>query len=267
MKTRKRLVFAVLCLGLLFFLSSTVSGGMIGKWGDEWKKTKKKFEEITGKKKPSKKVLLIFRSAGIDKSLKKLDKEYKKSPRDVEAFKKALKNFIKKKDSYIKKLKKAIKKADAESTYANGLKMLKRDLKAIQATAESQVAILDSSKGGDRHEKTRELALKFLKSGLAKAKKFVSEVKTDPRSETWNAGITAAGRDITQYLKNISRYIDDGDDRWKGKNPQKIVDGLEPYAESRVTFKENVSRKAILNEIAKFEKLVKKVSKWVKLQK
>ncbi len=39
----------------------------MGKWAEEWKATKKAFETATGKKKPAKKVLGVFRKgSGVE---------------------------------------------------------------------------------------------------------------------------------------------------------------------------------------------------------
>lgn len=88
-------------------------------YSGDWQEAKKRFEALTGKKKPASSFLGAFRkSAGLDKACQELDKASKAN--HPPNFRKALVTFIAKSDAYMKDVAKECKMAIDRNNTAEG---------------------------------------------------------------------------------------------------------------------------------------------------
>ena len=247
-----------------------------GAWLNEWKASKAEFEAKTGKKKPAKKVLKVFRkSSGIEKSLKKLDKTFAAIDnrnitfKAVSKFEKALKSFDKTKNKYIKRLKGALdKEKNADSAYAKGLKILKSDLKAIYAAADGQLEVY--KKASESGKISREafdagmvkLLIGTIKEGKSFCKKVLSEKTAEAQRIRFNKGIMKSARNVTQNLTNIVKKMDSGDKRKKtGENLSKI---LTAWGNKGRKLPGDATKKQVKREVGAYNQALKGAYKWAK---
>ena len=251
----------------------------MGKWAEEWKATKKAFETATGKKKPAKKVLGVFRKgSGVESGCKELDKTYlalknDNSDKNLGKFETAIKKYDAQAKNYAKQLDKALKEENAaDSAYSKQIDILKKDLKAILAVADGQFTFMRNlaDKSIDMEEKLRRSFLKLLQGSVKKAALFAAQVKADPTSEKFNGGIVKAARDITQNLKNIKSRIDKGETRWKLKTGDKDYTGLvaimEAWANKGRKVPTEGDQKAVLRELGAFVQAIKGVDEFTRKQ-
>ncbi len=251
----------------------------IGKWADEWKATKKAFEAATGKKKPAKTVLGVFRKgSGIESGCKGLDSTFgalktDNSVKNLAKFEIAIKKYDGQAKNYVKQLEKALKgENDADSAYSKQVDILKKDLQAILAVAEGQLTfnrnLADKSIGME--EKLRRSFLKLLQGTVKKAALFAAQVKADPTPAKFNGGIQKASRDITQNLNNIKIRIDKGDTRWKLKTGDKDYTGLvkimSAWANDGRRVPAGADQKMVLRELGAFTQAIKGVAEFARQQ-
>lgn len=104
----------------------------MGRFLDDWKQAKKKFEEKTKRSKPSVKFLGIFRrSSGLEDACKGLDDALAK--RDPEALDKAGAAFERARDSYLETLTEASKKEEEDQDYIKYLGDLRKGLADVES--------------------------------------------------------------------------------------------------------------------------------------
>ena len=199
---------------------------MKDKWLDDWKRTKKKFEELTGKKKPSEKLLGIFRkSSGMESALKSCDKGIEaldknwtqgdqkrlKSQQDMQ---KAIVSFQKEADKYTQMLDSAIAKskdAEEKTVYYRGLKMLKAKLAEYadsyeQSLAFDQAQLEEGESYADKHWKIAEKKLKAAVSTAVARVKTAAAVVSKEKEESWPdfiTNLTQGIRELTWALENV----------------------------------------------------------------
>jgi hypothetical protein len=247
-----------------------------GAWLDEWRNAKTDFEDKTGRKKPAKKILLVFRkSSGIEKSLGKVDDTYNEiTPGqitfdDVQQFEKAIKAFEKTKNKYIKRLDKAFaQEENPDSAYGKGLKILKTELKAIQASAEGKLELYKkaSETGRVTAESFDAAMVKFLfstiKNGQLFCKKTLAERTVEDQLAFFNSGVNKATRDVTQNLKNLALKMEDSDRR--KKTGLKISAVLEKWGNQGRKLPDDANAQKIKKEVGKVYKALKDAKKWGK---
>lgn len=252
---------------------------MANDWGKEWKTTKEKFEKLTGKKKPAEKVLGMFRkSSGIEGALKDCDKAdvavadkrggAAPTEKEMEAYKAAKKKYDSTAATYIKSLDDAMK-ADkgADPAYANALKLLKADLKAISARMDSFIAgKVAQVEQLSATEMTIKNMMVNINSALKKAKLAYTQVINEPTAANYNAQFPKAARDITQQLANIVKF------RAKGQeipgvpvaNPDKEAKALEDWNTNFKKLPDTASPDDVKKAITAFALACKEVSTWMK---
>jgi len=257
----------------------------MAKWEDEWKATKRKFETITGVKKPSEKVLGMFRkSSGLESALKKCDEQYtlvsQKSTRntlkeaDLKGFVTAIADYTKTKTSYLKLVDKAIHDdksidTEAETKYSKGLQMLKAELEALEKTMESQAAVYDAAiKKLGAVEQTAKNLITATKGAVARALSACAKIKADPTAEVFNGFFPKTARDITQQVGNVGKLREKGYEM-PGGDTQKLFDALKPWANDgrKVVVPAKASaedeKRLVLAELREFQLAVKDVVDWV----
>lgn len=222
---------------------------IMGKFADQWRDAKQKFETATGKKKPSKKFMgKIRKKSSIDALALKVDQAdvdqttkrgvvwngdtYNKFSAAVEKFKKSSKEYIQFLDDCI--LEEAPDKRD-NAEYYGALKLLRKSLdailKSIKATQGYGYAAVREIAGAEM------MAANFrksLKAGVARALVSVQKIKNDPTPETYNAQFDKAARDITQNVGNLNRLRDRFPDyELPGINGDDYFEALKPWADGR----------------------------------
>lgn len=246
---------------------------------DDWQKAKKKFEADTGKKKPSKKFLGVFRlSAGLDNAAKSCDKAavYDRkvgvTKGNSAAMSKAAKDFKKHADNYLGVVDKAIGEEDKELQphYHRSLKLLRTSLEAISAAVQLQVDAFDARV---KNLSTLEYAAKIFNSGLkramASALKAIQEVKKDPTASTYNDQFPKAARDITQQIGNLNKlrtkFPTDTFPQYNlpAGDPTPLFNALVPWADhGRVKVANDATEQVVLREIKDFSTQVKAVARF-----
>jgi hypothetical protein len=160
---------------------------MHDKWLEDWKRTKKEFESLTGKKKPSGKFLKLFHSSGVESALKTcdsciegLDKNWDKGDqkrlKSQQDMRKAIDNYKKAAKKYDGELDDAIvgesiANPDQKTVYYRGLKMLRAKLEQYGASYEESLAFDQAKLAKDEQfsDKHWKIAEQKLKTGVAKA--------------------------------------------------------------------------------------------------
>lgn len=230
-QSNKRFTGMIAFAIMICFTASTAWGIIrLGKWEEEWGKSKKEYEQITGNKKP--KAGRFFRSAGLDKALKNADKAYetakdrqgrrvrKTTPKTTEDFEKSIDNFKKKvkafsnaKEKYLDILEKA---ADEETdpVIKKAMKILRKDLKAIEISMRGQLKIFKTKADEDPTEvdpyvlrerslnETAILNIQTFKDSLSEMKRGLARLRTKPSVDTWNKV------DMNQLLRDMSNALE-----------------------------------------------------------
>jgi hypothetical protein len=197
-------------------------------YDQEWQAAKTEFETITGVKKPkeSKGIFNAFGShTGLSGSLKKCEAAYqaafvisdlkpKEGAKAAKAFADTAKAYHTAKESYLAVLKKAMadefaKRPDpkTKSVYERGLKFLKKELDAIEATMTADIKALVQkfdAASASLSIKEKQLANweQNINGAIARAIAGAAKVKTNPTPAAYNALFPTAARDITMQLVN-----------------------------------------------------------------
>ena len=171
----------------------------VGEWANEWENTKKEFKKVTGKKKPTKSIMGIRKKVGLSETLRDLDemhKDVKSNDQEdyenkLEAFKKLVEKFSGDKDKYIDYMEPILEKEEKKAknpAYAKWLKVLKKDLSAIEASLNAEYERLHVSYEQKISltndspqvivEKTKMIVIKTLPSEMNSAlKRFSLDIK------------------------------------------------------------------------------------------
>lgn len=176
---------------------------------DDWKQAKKDFETLTGKKKPTEKVLGLFRkSTGLEDALKACDTALDK--KDAPKLEKATAELKKVATTYGSQLADAITKEkmenDVKTELQKGLKVLKTRLDKFVTHFEAAVeADKQFAKGGKPDIKAglAATAPKLVMKALADCTAAVAKLKALPTSETYNKEVHTAARSLTTALRNF----------------------------------------------------------------
>lgn len=248
---------------------------------DKWKKAKKEFEQLTGKKKPAEKTLGAFRkSSGLEDALKKVDKQHtamsaknskgEMTAKELDAYNKAVAEFKKESDNYIKLLEATLaKEKDADSAYGKALVMLKKQLKAQYAGMQSQSnSYATFLKDMTSQQRIVAMIVPGATSGLKKMAAFVAKVEAqktlDTKVQAFNSGIQTATRDITQNINNAVKMQKKGDVTWGGRDPSNLAKILTAWANDGRRLPETADEAAVKREISALTQVVKGVKEWVK---
>lgn len=288
-KQSSKLALVILTgLALVYGQPKAVDAGQIkgGQWKQEWDETKRDFEEYTGRKKPNPVVLGVFRGyTGLDRALGRLDSTYnrvsaQKNQRNLTAFENALNAFVGKKNAYLALLKDTIAdEAEKGSNYVKGLKILRKDLKAIEAHAKHRLKILqDMVAGVERVEAMKAAVVPSLEAALRRGKLFVARVEKKPTKKFWNANIKDAARDIWLQCLTLTSEHRKGNVELDDPPPKKYVDMLAPYGTSKIRVKKaevaemvedgmekkEAEKQLVEAYLVNYAKAVRKLSIWFK---
>lgn len=96
---------------------------------------------------------------------------------------------------------------------------------------------------------------------LGRADKFIEAVKKDPQPKTFNDGMPKVARDITQQIGNVEKILAEGINVGKPVPKQELA-GLKPWGNDGRKVDGKADAKAVLAEVALFEKAVDDVKDW-----
>lgn len=163
---------------------------------NDWKRTKKEFETLTGKSKPADTIASKFRlSSGLESALKACDAAEKgittlsgkKEPSEVK-LDTAIKAYSGVKNGYLSKLESAINDSKKEigedaKIYVKGLKMLKTKLDGYEAHYEEKLAFskaqVDREKDESYDDKHWKIARVKMKKAILKGRAATAKVKVE----------------------------------------------------------------------------------------
>ncbi|MBV8651356.1 MAG: hypothetical protein JO255_07800 [Alphaproteobacteria bacterium] len=224
-------------------------------YDQEWQAAKTEFEKITGVKKPkeSKGVFNAFGAhTGLSGSLKKCEAAYqaafevsdlkpKEGAKAVKDFASAAAAYHSAKTSYMTVLEKALAEEfknrpnpQTKSVYERGLKFLKKELDAIEATMAAEIKALTQkfdAGSKDLSIKQKQLANweQNINGAIKRAIAGAAKVKANPTPAAYNALFPTAARDITMQLV-LARNIED-----LRADPDPIHAKLAPWANQNST--------------------------------
>jgi hypothetical protein len=246
-------------------------------WTDDWKKVKARFEQDSGKKKPSTKFLGIFRlGTGIENALKQCDelngqltvviakREFAEATKLLKKFDLAITAFETAQSNYQKQLAGAMEKSD--EGVKPFLDVLSKELKALSSKItvkykSSALVIEQGDKSIGAADYTAKMLTTSLESGIKKAEAFAALVKSKPLEQTFNAGIQQAARDITQQIGNVQKARDagfafDGD-------PTNLFKVMTPWAQGQRKVPGDAPKEVVLRELGAFTQCVTGVKTWL----
>jgi hypothetical protein len=246
-------------------------------WADDWKKVKTRFEQETGKKKPSNKFLGIFRlGTGIENALKQCDemdgklgaaiakRQFAEAPKLLENFDLAITAFDTAQSGYQKQLAGAMEKSD--EVLKPFLDVLSKELKALLSkitVAYKARALVIEQAGKDLSalDYAFKMLTTSLESGIKKAEAFAAVVRSKPLVETFNTGIVQAARDITQQIGNVQKaktagYQFEGD-------PTNLFKVMTPWAQGQRKVPGNATKEMVIRELGAFTQCVTGVKTWL----
>ena len=179
------------------------------------------------------------KGSGVEDALHKCDSAFSKAEVNttqgkVDVFKDAVGKSAPIIANYCSFLEEEIEKAPNKSTSQKALVMLRKTLDAIRYTMESQIGMLTSKL---KHEPIKQaVASNFslsLRAAVARARVFAAMVDLNAAPQTFNHGIVAAARDITQQIGNVDKLRDAGFAVPPG-DPAKLFKELTPYAQDKI---------------------------------
>ncbi len=250
-------------------------------WLANWQKAKKEFEDLTGKKKPAEKVLLVFRkSSGLESALKACDNGIKgleenwakgdvKRKASQAAMRKAIDVYKKTATDYASQLDQAINKEltdkEEKTVYYRGLKMLKAKLGQYGTSYEASLAFdtAELAKGEqyvDKHWKIAETKLRAAIASATASCKTASAAVTKEGAEAWPDFITEIGNGIRQLqwaLNDVRKAIQNGVEMPNPDGGDKALanlDGKLPRGPGQIDANQ---MQAYLKELAQIAKSVK----------
>lgn len=251
------------------------------KWLVNWQKAKKEFEDLTGKKKPSEKVLVVFRkSSGVESALKACDNgitgleenwakgDVKRKQSQV-AMRKAIDVYKKTAADYSSLLDQAINKEvtdkEEKTVYYRGLKMLKAKLGQYATSYEASLAFdtAEQAKGEQYADKHWKIAETKLRAGIATATaccKTAAAAVAKNGAEAWPDFITEIGNGIRQLqwaLNDVRKAIGHGVQLASPDKPDQALsqlDGKLPRGPGQIDSNQML---AYLKELANIAKDVK----------
>lgn len=280
MKTHRFMITVWACIIMIpMFLASTALGA-VGEWKQQWDGTKKEYETLSGKKKPSDKFLGIFRtSAGIDKSLEAADTTFaamskNTTQKSYAAFEEKAEDFSKKKDVYIDKLEKAIDKAQGDVDKQT-LTLLKQDLKSIEGSMRAQLAAFTKKlEGAGPGAQILSSMFEGLKGTIASAKKFAARINaqkdTAKKAELFSEGNNKIARDISQNIGNIIKTEKNGKTMetygrtWNGSLPEDAYQDIQKWSNAQSGVK--VDAAGVERELDDFMTAINAIDAWIKRQ-
>ncbi len=248
----------------------------------EWKNCKTEFEKLTGKKKPAPKTMGVFRkSTKVQSTAKKVDDEFKNlgaknakgtlDEKDIANYDKAVLAYKKEMESYIKLLETTLKaEKDADSAYGKAIIMMKKKLKAMLATMDTQGVNYANQLKKDMStaDKVVAMVIPGMRSSLKKMSAFVAKVNAQKTPEdkvtTFNAGIAKATRDVTQNLTNALKFQKKGMVTWNGKDMTGASKVLTAWSNNGRQLKEGSTEPMIKRELSALAQVVVTAKEWMK---
>lgn len=246
-----------------------------GAWAEGWAGLKKEFEKNTGKKKPSQKVMGVFKKpSGVESAMKDADKAFnafngEKDAKKKEQAGKLFKEQVAKAKvagaNYLKVLDAAVKgDKEADSDYAKGVQMLSAAVDALLSSMDNQAAKVDGVLQGQSVK--QQMAATFYESTDAAVKRailFAKRVAANPTAEVFNKDIKDAARDITQNIGNIPKLKGLGYEFPAG-DPTNLFKILDPWANNKRDQKPGADANTVKREIGAFLQAVNGVATWLK---
>jgi hypothetical protein len=257
---------------------------MHDKWLEDWKRAKKEFETLTGKKKPSGRFLKVFHSSGLESALKtcdgciegldknwdKGDEKRKKSQDDmrkaIDAYKKAAKKYDGELDDAI--VAEMFGK-DEKTVYYRGLKMLRAKLEQYGASYEESLAF-DTAKlakeesFSDKHWKIAEQKLKAAVAKATTAAKMAAAEIAKNGNDAWPEFITQIPlgiRELSWAFGDVNKARENGVDLADPAKYVKALDNLQKALPNRPGVIDAVAMAGYTKNLAQVVKEVKNAYK------